>query len=76
MCYYMSKYTKLQNKSVYINPGSFKSYGGWSIDTKFYTTIKSEYLLAHGIGTTVKDAVTETMLPTPRKYRIWIKTKN
>lgn len=71
-----TKYQILQNESLYINPGSFDNYGGWVIDTQFYHTIKSEYLLAHGIGTPVRNAMTKAQLPHEGTYRIWVRTKN
>lgn len=72
----MGKYSFLKNRCRYINPGSFESYGGWSLDTQFYSTVKSEYLLAHGTGTPVADAETKTSLPHTGTYNIWVRTKN
>lgn len=72
----MNKYAALKDCSVYINPGSFDTYGGWSLDTQFFHTVRSEYLLAHGIGIPVSDAEVSAVLPSKGKYRIWVRTKN
>lgn len=71
----MNKYAALKDCSVYINPGSFDTYGGWSLDTQFFHTVRSEYLLAHGIGIPVSDAEVSAVLPSKGKYRIWVRTK-
>lgn len=36
----------------------------------------SSYLLAHGLGVPVKDAVTTAKFPAPGKYRVWVRTRD
>ncbi len=55
---------------------SFQSAGGWSLDTQFIDLMGSPYLLAHGLGTPVKDAVTTATFPAAGKYRVWVRTKD
>jgi len=62
--------------AVYINAGSFKDYGGWVLDTQFIPNMGSEYLLAHGLGIPVNDAVTEAEFPRTGTYRMWVFTKD
>jgi hypothetical protein len=55
---------------------SFADRGGWVIDPQFTEQMGSPYLLAHGMGTPVKDAVTRVKIPRPGKYHIWVRTMN
>src|SRR5687767_11558741 len=55
---------------------SFKDLGGWSLDTQFVHVMGSPYLLAHGLGTPVKDATTTVKLPSSGKYRVFVRTKD
>ena len=36
----------------------------------------SPYLLAHGLGVPVKDAVTTVDIPGTGKYRVWVRTRD
>ena len=55
---------------------NFQSHGGWSLDTQFIDLMGSPYLIAHGLGTPVKDATTTVMFPAAGKYRVWVRTKD
>ena len=55
---------------------SFQSRGGWSLDTQFIEIMGSPYLLAHGLGSPVKDATTTATFPAAGKYRVWVRTKD
>ena len=48
---------------------SFKDFGGWVLDTQFIDILGSPYLMAHGLGKPVADAVTEIKVPADGKYR-------
>ncbi len=61
---------------VLVEAESFKSPGGWSLDTQFIDLMGSPYLLAHGLGQPVKDATTTVTFPAPGKYRVWVRTKD
>jgi ribulose 1,5-bisphosphate synthetase/thiazole synthase len=61
--------------SVWIEAESFSSPGGWVMDTQFIDVMGSPYLMAHGMGKTVKDAETEISAPVG-KYSVWVRTKN
>ena len=37
-------------QSVLVEAESFYSHGGWKLDTQFFDTMGSPYLLAHGLG--------------------------
>jgi len=72
----MSNYHELKNNSVFVGAGAFDNYGGWSLDTQFIPNMGSEYLLAHGLGVPVDDAVATVNFPGAGKYRLWIFTKD
>jgi hypothetical protein len=55
---------------------SFAEPGGWSLDTQFIDTMGSPYLLAHGIGTPVKNASTRVKFPSAGKYHVFVRTKD
>ncbi len=55
---------------------SFNNLGGWVVDPQFVGEMGSPYLLAHGLGQPVQDAVTTIEVPAPGDYRVWVRTKN
>ncbi len=59
-----------------IEAESFAERGGWKLDTQFITEMGSPYLLAHGLGTPVKDATTEVTFPAKGTYRVFARTKD
>jgi hypothetical protein len=54
----------------------FEDYGGWVLESQFVEEMGSAYLLAHGIGTPVRDAVTHVTVPEAGSYRVWVRTKD
>ena len=59
-----------------IEAESFTDRGGWVVDQQFVHSVGSPYLLAHGMGSPVKDAVTSVNVPVTGAYRVWVRTKN
>ncbi len=58
-------------------PGTyFENKGGWTADPQFMEQMGSSYLLAHGLGIPVEDAVTKIDIPESGEYRIFVRTKN
>jgi hypothetical protein len=55
---------------------SFSDNGGWTVDPQFVEQMGSPYLLAHGLGIPVKDAVTEVIVPSAGRYHVWARTMN
>ena len=72
----MADYHGIKDNSVFVGAGAFEDYGGWVLDTQFVLNMGSEYLLAHGLGRPVKDAVTTVKLPKSGRYRLWVFTKD
>ncbi|HUX97142.1 MAG TPA: FAD-dependent oxidoreductase [Bacteroidales bacterium] len=65
-----------QKYEVLIETESFSDKGGWVVDPQFVFQMGSPYLLAHGLGRPVEDAVQELDIPAPGKYNIWVRTMN
>jgi hypothetical protein len=61
---------------VFVEAEAFQSHGGWTLDTQFVETMGSPYLLAHGIGSPVKDAETEVAFREAGEYRVFVRTKD
>ena len=55
---------------------AFDDLGTWVIDQQFMDQMGSPYLLAHGLGTPVKDASASVAFPAVGEYRVWVRTKD
>lgn len=53
---------------------SFEDRGGWQLDTQFIQQMGSPYLLAHGLGRPVQDALTTIEVAEAGRYHIWVRT--
>ncbi len=62
--------------ALLVEAESFRTYGGWKIDQQFMDQMGSAYLLAHGMGVPVADAVTRVTFPSKGVYKMWVRTKN
>ncbi|MDR2705163.1 MAG: FAD-dependent oxidoreductase [Planctomycetaceae bacterium] len=62
-------------ETLLIEAEHFTDYGGWVHDSQFMDQMGSPFLLAHGLGTPVKDAVTELKI-VPGIYRVWVRTRD
>ncbi|MCF7956896.1 MAG: FAD-dependent oxidoreductase [Phycisphaerae bacterium] len=62
--------------SVLVEAESFTVKGGWVVDQQYMDMMGSPYLLAHGLGEPVADAVTTVEFPSSGTYRVWVRTKN
>ena len=62
--------------SVLVEAEAFGNRGGWVVDPQFMEVMGSPYLLAHGLGRPVPDAVTTVDLSAPGAYRVWVRTKD
>lgn len=61
---------------ILIEAEQFEDYGGWILESQFVDEMGSAYLLAHGIGTPVADAMTTVDIPEAGEYRVWVRTKD
>ncbi len=61
-------------QTVLVEAEQFENLGGWVHDCQFMDQMGSPYLLAHGLGVPVADAVTSVTLPKAGSYRVWVRT--
>jgi len=61
---------------VFIEAEGFADHGGWGLDQQSMDQMGSPYLLAHGLGIPVADAVTKVSFPTGGTYRLWVRTRD
>lgn len=64
------------SQEVFLEAEQFADLGGWDVDQQSMHVMGSPYLLAHGLGVPVKDAVTTVKFPSPGTYRVWVRTRN
>lgn len=61
---------------VLLEAEQFADTGGWDIDQQSMEVMGSPYLLAHGLGVPVKDAVTTARFTKPGPHRVWVRTRD
>lgn len=62
--------------SLFVEAEAFENHGGWTVDTQFIELMGSPYLIAHGLGRPVDEAVTTVNFPAPGSYRVLVRTKD
>jgi hypothetical protein len=63
-------------KVVLLQAVQFNDLGGWDVDQQSMDQMGSAYLLAHGLGVPVMDAVTSPEVSSPGTYRVWVRTRD
>lgn len=61
---------------VFIDAEAFGTPGGWVTDQQGMDVRGSSWLLAHGAGVPVEDAVATVSLPSPGRWHAWALTRN
>ncbi len=61
---------------IFIEAESFDDKGGWIVDQQSMEVIHSSYIMAHGMGVPVADAVTKINIPEDGEYHIWALTRD
>lgn len=61
---------------LFLEAEGFAEPGGWELDQQSMDQMGSPYLLAHGLGIPVADAVTPATLPGAGTYRVWVRTRD
>ncbi len=61
---------------VLVEAEGFTDRGGWTLDPQFLEVMGSPYLLAHGLGQPVANAVTEVEFPETGNFHLWVRTKD
>ncbi|MBN2296490.1 MAG: FAD-dependent oxidoreductase [Pirellulales bacterium] len=62
--------------TILLEAESFEDTGGWLIDQQSIDAMGSPYLLAHGLGRPVADAITKVAIPEAGQYRVFARTKD
>ena len=62
--------------TLYVECESFDSLGGWVVDPHSMKTLESSYVMAHGVGKPVADAVTAVEIHAAGRYAVWAKTRD
>lgn len=65
-----------QHHTVLVEAEAFDDYGGWVDDSQFMDQMGSPFLLAHGLGEPVEDAMTTVEVPATEKYRVLVRTRD
>ncbi len=68
--------SQLHSQELLIEAESFGIKGGWVVDQQFMDIMGSPYLLAHGMGDPVPDAVDSITFPEKGLYHLWVRTKD
>lgn len=61
---------------LFLEAEGFANRGGWELDQQSMDQMGSPYMLAHGLGIPVTDAVTQATLPSAGNYRVWVRTRD
>lgn len=61
---------------LWVETESFADKGGWVLDQQFMDQMGSPYLMAHGMGVPVADAVTAVDVPESGRYTVYVRTFN
>jgi len=62
--------------ALLLEAAQFHDHGGWGLDSQFMDIMGSGFLIAHGIGKPVGDAVAKVKFPETGTYRIWVRTRD
>lgn len=61
---------------ILVEAESFSDQGGWVVDPQFVEQMGSPYLMAHGLGDPVANAVTTVRLEEAGTFHVWARTKD
>lgn len=64
------------NSNIFIEAETFADPGGWTIDTQSYEALGFFYMLAHGIGKPVQDAVTSFKTENKTLWHVYAHTRD
>lgn len=61
---------------IFMEAESFQDPGGWLMESQSVAEMGSAYIMAHGLGTPVADAVTEFNVEEAGEYHIYVRTRD
>lgn len=65
-----------KSPALLLEAAQFQVKGGWVLDQQFMDQMGSGFLLAHGLGRPVADAVAKVSFPETGTYRLWVRTRD
>ena len=68
--------TTLSQDGILLEAATFANKGGWVLDTQFYQQMGGCFLLAHGMGKAVKNAMTTVEAKDAGQYYIHVRTRD
>jgi len=68
--------TLVAQQTVLVEAENFKNKGDWVVDQQFMDQMGSPYMMAHGLGIPVKDAITSISFPETGVYKVFVRTFN
>ncbi len=66
----------LASTTLLLEAENFEAPGGWVIDQQFMDEMGSPFLLAHGLGHPVQDAITTVTFKETGRYHVWVRTRD
>ncbi len=76
LCFAAAAGSAAAEATVLVEAEGFADLGGWVLDQQFMDLMGSPFLLAHGLGEPVKDAVTAVRFTESGEYRVWVRTRD
>lgn len=65
-----------ESAALLLEAAQFQNHGGWGLDSQYMDIMGSGFLIAHGIGKPVEDAVAKVAFPEAGSYRLWVRTRD
>ena len=62
--------------ALLLEAAQFQTRGGWVLDQQFMDQMGSGFLLAHGLGKPVPDAVAKVKFAETGPYKLWVRTRD
>ncbi len=62
--------------ALLLEAAQFQDHGGWGLDSQFMDIMGSGFLIAHGLGKPVADAVANVKFSEVGTYRLWVRTRD
>jgi len=75
-CSILNRAKKVSLEFTFLEAEGFADFGGWQLDQQSMDQMGSPYLLAHGLGIPVDDAVTQVEFASVGTYRVWVRTRD
>ena len=64
------------DNEIWVEAESFSTLGGWLIEQQSIDQMGSAYVMAHGMGVPVADAVTTVDVPVDGNWQVWVRTRD